>query len=165
PGNMINDDQKRRLEELDGHEMDNPPRGKIKTPIYMAKAEPDIFFFGFELTVEQARGGAGENSYDDPGWVFGIKDQPDESLDELDDKKSDLDLKNRNDLSWERAMPGARSGAYIQVNNPMTPYKAPEEGEKNERREDGVIMKWNGDSSSADPPYTPHQAPTLMAIH
>src|SRR5215470_934658 len=165
PDMMVNDGQKRRLEEQDGHEMDNPPRGKIKTPIYMAKAEPDIFFFGFDLTVEQARGGAGENPYDDPGWFFIIKEQPDEPLLDLDGEKSDLDLNNRNDLSWERAMPGARSSTYIQVNNPMTPLKAPEEREKIEHREDGVIMKWNGDSSSADPPYIPHQAPTMMAIH
>ncbi|HKC85068.1 MAG TPA: hypothetical protein VKG02_03770 [Blastocatellia bacterium] len=165
---MTDDDRRRRLEELDGHETHNPPSGKIKTPVYVAKAEPDIFFFGFDLTIEQASGGAGENSYDDPGWFFVLEEQTVEPRLGLDGKNSDLDLNSWNDLSWERAAPSATTGAYIQISNPTTPFRAPaapEEREKIERREDGVLMKRNKDSSSADPPYILRQAPTLMAIH
>jgi hypothetical protein len=166
----MNDNQKRRLEELSGTEIDNPPRGKVKMPIYVATVEPDIYFFGFDLTVEQARGGAGVNSYDDPGWFFVLKEQPAETGFGLDGKKSGFDLNDWKNLSWERSAPGATAGAYIKINNPTTPFKAPapalaEEREKVERREDGAFMKWNKDSSPADPPYIPHQAPTLMAIH
>jgi hypothetical protein len=168
PDIMIDDGQKRRLEELNGTELDNPPSGKIKTPVYMAKVEPDIYFFGFDLTVEQARGGGGVSSYDDPGWFFVLREQSDEPLFGLDGKKSDLN--DWNELSWERAAPGSAAGAHIQINNPTTPFKAPapalaEEREKGEHREDGVFMKRNKDSNPADPPYILRQAPTLLAIH
>jgi hypothetical protein len=134
----------------------------------MAKVEPDTYFFGFDLTVEQARGGGGVSSYDDPGWFFVLREQSDEPLFGLDGKKSDLN--DWNELSWERAAPGSAAGAHIQINNPTTPFKAPapalaEEREKGEHREDGVFMKRNKDSNPADPPYILRQAPTLLAIH
>ena len=48
------------------------------TPLYEAKVDPDIYFFGFDLTVEKAKGGTGENPGDDPGWFFVIKERPGE---------------------------------------------------------------------------------------
>ncbi|HKQ76226.1 MAG TPA: hypothetical protein VJ810_21205 [Blastocatellia bacterium] len=174
PGIMIEGEQKRGLEELNGTEIGNPPRSKIKTPIYMATLGTDTFLFGFDLTAEQARGGAGVNSYDDPGWFFVLREQSDEPSDEpsfgLDGKKSDLNPRDWIDLSWERATPGAAAGAYIQINNPTPPFKTspsplPEEREKVEYREDGVSKNGNKDSSPADPPYILHQASSLMAIH
>ena len=166
---MTDGDQRRRLEDLNGTDQQNPANGKIKTPVYFAKIEPDIFFFGFDLTIEQARGGAGENSYDDPGWFFVLKEQSDEENFDLDGKISDLDLKEWSDRSWERAAPGAKSGAYLQINNQAS-FKspspaAPDDQKKNDHREDGIYKKWNNDSTPADPPHVLHQAPSLMAIH
>ncbi len=34
-----------------------PPRDLVKTPLYEAKVDPDIYFFGFDLTAENAKGG------------------------------------------------------------------------------------------------------------
>ena len=34
---------------------------KIRSPLYEAKADPDIYFFGFDLTVAEAEGGTGEH--------------------------------------------------------------------------------------------------------
>ena len=36
----------------------DPPRAMVKTPLYEAKVEPDIYFFGFDLTATEAQGGA-----------------------------------------------------------------------------------------------------------
>ncbi|MGH9937783.1 MAG: hypothetical protein ACREAM_16170, partial [Blastocatellia bacterium] len=170
PNGPIDNTKERRLEELLGAEMDNPPRGKIRTPLYEAKVEPDIFFFGFDLTVGKARGGSGENPNDDPGWFFVLKERPGEPRFGLDTKKSDTDLNVWNDLSWEHVLPGAPAGAYIRINNAMTPFKVtapalPEEQEKAEQHGDDVFVEWNKDSSSADLAYILYQAPALVAIH
>jgi len=50
-----------------GGEEDKPPHAKVRTPLYGAKVEPDIFFFGFDLTGTEVKGGTGENPNDDPG--------------------------------------------------------------------------------------------------
>ena len=61
-----------------------PPRNttrrasKMRSPLYEAKADPDIYFFGFDLTVPEAKGGSGEHPNDDPGWFFVIKERPGE---------------------------------------------------------------------------------------
>ena len=49
----------------------------MRTPLYEAKVDPDIYFFGFDLTRRRRRkGGTGENPNDDPGWFFVIKERP-----------------------------------------------------------------------------------------
>ena len=58
---------------------DNPPRSKIRSPLYEAKADPDIYFFGFDLTIAGSQGRqSGENPNDDAGWFFVIKERPGE---------------------------------------------------------------------------------------
>ncbi len=47
-----------------------PPTTKVLTPLYEAKVDPDIYFFGFDLTVEDAKGGDGSHPDDDPGLVL-----------------------------------------------------------------------------------------------
>ena len=162
PNGHVDDKKGRRLEELAAPEIDNHPRGKTKTPIFAAKVEPDLFFFGFDLTVEQAMGGVGENSYDDPGWFFVIKEQPVESRSGPDVKN---DMNVRDDLSWKRALPGAPASSYIQVNNATSPFKAPEERENSDRRGEGALIERIKDSSAADPSYTLRQTPAMVAIH
>ena len=50
----------------------------MRFPLYEAKADPDIYFFGFDLTVPQAKGGSGHPPDTDPGWFFVIKERPGE---------------------------------------------------------------------------------------
>ena len=54
-------------------------RRSCKTPLYEAKVDPDIYFFGFDLTAEEARGGT-RRAADRrrPGWFFVIKERPGE---------------------------------------------------------------------------------------
>src|SRR5229473_960124 len=42
----------RRFDELTPAEEATPPKTKIRTPLYDAKVDPDIYFFGFDLTVD-----------------------------------------------------------------------------------------------------------------
>ena len=56
----------------------NPPRDLVKTPLYEAKVDPDIYFFGFDLTAEKAKGGQHVDGEEDPGWFFVIKERPGE---------------------------------------------------------------------------------------
>ena len=56
--------------------------------MFEAKVDPDIYFFGFDLTVEDVIGGTGENINDDPGWFFVIKERPGEPRFGLDSIKA-----------------------------------------------------------------------------
>ena len=47
--------EERVFVELTDAENQNPPTTKIKTPLFEAKVEPDIYFFGFDLDDEEAR--------------------------------------------------------------------------------------------------------------
>ncbi len=70
--------RERRLAPLTASEESAPPRTKVLTPMFEAKVDPDIYFLGFDLTAEGARGGSGERPDDDPGWFFVIKERPGE---------------------------------------------------------------------------------------
>jgi uncharacterized membrane protein len=94
----------------------NINRNFLKTPLYEAKVEPDIYFFGFDLTVCKANGGTGkedepvkesckaEVKWDDAGWFFIIKERPGEPRFGFDiPQEPTLPIaqpKIWNDLSW-----------------------------------------------------------------
>jgi hypothetical protein len=159
--------QERRLVELSDAEEASPPRDKIKTPLYEAKVDPDIYFFGFDLTAEKARGGTGEKETDDPGWFFVIKERPGEPRFGLDiDKQPKLQVWN--DLSWDDVQPAA-AGAHIQITNasPTLTLVTPSgpDSEKLEQFNDDKKVSWNKDMSAAELAYILFQAPVLVAVH
>lgn len=52
---------------------------EIKFPIFRAEIQPDFRFFGFDMTIEQARGAANpQRESDDWGWYFIIQQIPGE---------------------------------------------------------------------------------------
>ncbi|MFT3901537.1 MAG: hypothetical protein QM727_00015 [Niabella sp.] len=65
---MVN--ERRTYQQQSGRELvdltntNTPPPDQLKTPLYEARVEPDIYFFGFDLTVEEALGGTGETDAD-----------------------------------------------------------------------------------------------------
>jgi hypothetical protein len=165
----IDNTKERRLAPLTEAEEANPPRQKVKTPLYEAKVEPDIYFFGFDLTVTEAKGGTGENETDDPGWFFVIKERPGEPRFGLDIER-DGNLNVWNDLSWEDVLPGAPAGAFIQMTNAtpafaLTKPTAPEVSEKLPQYEEDKFVAWNKDASAADLAYVLYQVPVLIAVH
>jgi hypothetical protein len=169
-GDEIDPSQIRVLVPLTDSEEDNPPREKVRTPLYHAKVDPDIFFFGFDLTADQVKGGTGLNPNDDPGWFFVMKERPGEARFGLDIGSTDPNQINVwNDLGWENVQPGA-PGSFIVINNTMNEFEVkapqpPQDDVKGAQYRDDVSIKWNKDMNSADVAYVLYQAPVLVAIH
>jgi hypothetical protein len=165
----IDNSQERVLVRLSEEEEDDPPRAKVRTPLYEAKVEPDIYFFGFDLTEEEVKGGTGEDPNDDPGWFFVIKERPGEPRFGLDEGTSTT-LEVWNDLTWQRIQPGA-AGSFIQIDNNTPTLRVTDDPletddqEKEAQRADDVWVAWREEMSSADVAYVLYQAPVLIAIH
>ena len=66
----IDNTEERRLAPLTAAEEANPPRAKVCTPLYEAKVDPDIYFFGFDLRSKAPRAAPAQNPDDDPGLVL-----------------------------------------------------------------------------------------------
>jgi hypothetical protein len=167
--------QKRKLLDLQGLAIENISREKVRTPLYQAKVDPDIYFLGFDLTVQEAKGGTGENEADDAGWFFVIKERPGEPRFGLDIDKSDK-LHIWNDLSWQDVQLDA-SGTSIKadqsfslttppsVPNDASPeVKAEAKAKETQYNEDNQVS-WNPNTNSADLAYILYQVPVLIAVH
>lgn len=173
----IDNTKERRLVELTDEELKNPPRDKVKTPLYEAKVDPDIYFFGFDLTIEEAKGGTGENPDDKPGWFFIIKERPGEPRFGLDiEREGDINVWN--DLAWEDVVPGVADGDFINIEadtttisledphcDPEDPLHNPELVEKCEQYDEDMHLTWNKDLNAAEVAYILHQVPVLVAVH
>lgn len=156
----------RRLVALAEAEEGNPPKTKILTPLYEAKVDPDIYFFGFDLTVDKAKGGTGENDGDDPGWFFVIKERPGEPRFGLDSEQAP-ELNVWNDLSWPVVSPGPQRHLEIATAPATLPLVAPgtADQEKLPQHLDDKKIVWSRDMSSAELAYILWQAPVLVAVH
>lgn len=163
----IDNTKERRLVPLTAAEEGSPPRDKVLTPLYEAKVAPDIYFFGFDLTVKEAAGGTGANPNDDPGWFFVIKERPGEPRYGLDIEAQEP-LNVWNDLSWPVIQPGA-AGSFIEITNatPTLTLELPtgENEEKLEQYNDDHNLVWSKNMNSADIAYMLFQAPVLVAVH
>jgi hypothetical protein len=161
----IDNTVERRFVALTPAEEDSPPRGKVLTPLYEAKVDPDITFFGFDLTVEQAKGGTGEHPDDDPGWFFVIKERPGEPRFGLDTDEP-AKLHTWNDLSWPQLQP---SGSFIDIaGSPVTlALAAPgADDEGYDQYLEDAKVRWNRDTmTSAELAYILFQAPVLVGVH
>jgi hypothetical protein len=171
----IDKTKERQLVKLEGGENEKPPRTKIKTPLYQAKVEPDIYFLGFDLTALEAKGKPGARATDDPdpGWFFVIKERPGEP-------RFGLDIKHAgnsntwnvwNDLAWDDVLPG-ETGIHIKIDRsfPLTPplNSGADSGEfeakKQQHKEDKQVI-WDAGTNSADLAYILYQVPVLIAVH
>jgi hypothetical protein len=153
--------RERRLVGLTAAEEDAPPPTKIRLPLYEAKVDPDIFFLGFALTEEEARGGATPDA--DPGWFFVIKERPGEPRFGLDlDRTGPLEVWN--DLSWSDVLTG--DGHIDLAETPTRTVTAPPTGsEKTDQHAEDRHLTWHARMSSADVAYILYQAPVLIGVH
>jgi hypothetical protein len=163
----IDNTKERVLAPLTAAEELRPPRSKVLTPLYEAQVEPDIYFFGFNLTAKQAKGGTGANPDDDPGWFFVLKERPGEPRFGLDTDKQPK-LNTWNDLSWQDVQPAA-AGSHIEIAKApngflMTPPTG-EDQEKSVQFQDDIKIKWSHGMSSAELAYILFQVPVLVAVH
>ena len=159
--------KERLLVEISAAEENNPPRAKLRTPLYMAKVEPDLYFLGFDLTEAEARGGTGQNRQDAAGWFFVLKERPGEPRFGFDEE-SQPRIVVWNDLGWDRV---PKTGSFIQPvpgvagTIDIPPNVPAGQEEKEEQRADDVHVSWNNDTSSAELAYILYQAPVMVAIH
>jgi hypothetical protein len=170
---------------------DKPSRELLKTPLYEAKVDPDIYFFGFDLTVCKAKGGTGKSdlpvgprcategvTWSDPGWFFVIKERPGEprfGLDVADaGATGNLDAQGRievwNDLSWNDVKPAVAEGGFLRLNAQTQTVRAnqplePDDAEKQSQHDEDVQIVWSKDMSSAELAYVLYQVPVLVAVH
>lgn len=191
-GQPIDLTKPRDLQPLTPEEEINPPRNIIKSPLYEAKVEPDIYFLGFDLTVCKAKGGTGKDepvneqcakegvTWDDPGWFFVIKERPGEprfGLDIAGEKKNvdeDGKIEVWNDLSWDDITPTVTDGGFIQItaatqsitaNQPLEPSEDSEDSKKQDQQSEDANIAWHANMSSAELAYILYQVPVLVAVH
>jgi hypothetical protein len=163
---VIDNRQERRLVGLTAAEEDKPPPAKVRTPLYMAKVDPDIYFLGFDLDVDEAKGGTGADPNDDPGWFFVIKERPGEPHFGLD-IEAPAQLNVWNDLSWPQVQPGI-PGTFIEIATapPIPHVSTPGSAdEKFTQFEDDQHVHWTANMNSAELAYILWQAPVLVAVH
>jgi hypothetical protein len=167
-GGEIDKTKARRLTELTSAQEADPPRDLVKTPLYEAKVDPDIYFFGFDLTAESARGGPIPGQEDDPGWFFVLKERPGEPRFGLDLPQSAAQptVHTWNELAWSDVVtvlppsgfltPGVRT---ITLTDPVTPDEAHRQYEEDRR------FVWRPDTDAAELAYMLYQLPVLIAVH
>jgi hypothetical protein len=145
----------------------------IKTPRFGADMLPDIKFFGFNLTVKQAKGDA-----NDPGWYFVIMERPGEPRFGMDEPPTGFPFENPpkidrwNDLTWGYLAPSRVEYDKLTFVDFSKPTKAAlENGPLSTTIDSDDILqatedrphKWN--SNAADLAYILYQAPVKVAIH
>jgi hypothetical protein len=159
--------QPRSLVELDPGEEDNPPPAKIRTPLYEAKADPDIYFFGFDLSIDEAAGGDGTHPGDDPGWFFVIKERPGEPRFGLELTRP-ASLEVVDELTWDDAMPGGQPGQFLPAGDlGFVSLAAPGGGDqehKTDQHNDDVQVV-GAAASSARWAYLLFRPPVMVAVH
>jgi len=150
-------------------ELDESGAAGFKTPLYEAKVDPDITFFGFDLTASAARGGTGEHPGDDPGWFIVIKERPGEPRFGLDvERRGDLNLWS--DLAWDDLLPGP-AGQHLQITPATRPLSLNARGgafaspEQRQQYEEDRHLRWQGDMNAAEVAYILYQVPVLVAVH
>ena len=161
---VIDPGKERILAPLTPAQEDDPPPNLVKTPLYEARVFPDITFFGFDLTVDEARGGSGQNPNDPAGWFFCIKERPGEPRFGFDVEREG-DLQTVNDLAWTDA--GAADGAFVAASTLSSLTLAPlgtGDGEKADQRADDVVVV-TAPVSAARWAYLLFQSPVLVAVH
>ncbi len=117
---------------------------EIKTPVFEAKIDPDIYFLGFDITSDEALGDDSITSK--PGWFFVLKERAGEVRFGMD-ISSDGNT-SWNDLSWDNLN---NLDQYVDINlnkpNPQT--------------RNGITWGTN----AADMAWILYQNPFMMAIH
>jgi hypothetical protein len=159
--------QPRTLQDIDAAFEENPPTSIVRTPLYEAKVDPDIYFFGFDLTIPEAKGGPGTNPADDPGWFFVIKERPGEPRFGLELTRTGP-LEVFDELTWDDAVPGATPGKFLPAESlaavrPAAPPASDPEGKKPQHEDD--VQVDGAAVTAARWAYLLFRAPVMVAVH
>jgi hypothetical protein len=157
--------QPRLLDQPTDAEAQNPPRTKLRSTLYEAKADPDIYFFGFDLSITEAKGQSGQNPTDDAGWFFVIKERPGEPRFGLELSRSNP-LIVFDHLTWDDAMPGGAPGHFLSAGSlTSVPLGNPasSDPEFDQNADDRIVNA--ASPSSARWAYLLFRAPVMVAVH
>ena len=146
----------------------SPTRDTVKTPLYEAKVAPDIYFFGFDLTADVARGGSIADGEEDPGWFFVIKERPGEPRFGLDLPQDTPHgpLNTWNQLSWTDAVEHYDTAKRLEVpTGDLTVSSVGLDAENTAQHNDDVEYHWRSATHAAEIAYVLFQLPALMAVH
>ena len=148
-----NDNNKmRELGEYDPNDKD-----KVKWPIITGNIEPDVYFFGFELSQEEANG----NRTDNPGWFFVLRERPGQisfGLDDydVDDGPLNTTPNNWDEVTWEHITGNInQQPPYLKIDGVTINLNANGTGPR--------VAQWG--ASSSDMAYILYQSPILFARH
>ena len=151
-----------------------PPESVVKSPLYEAKVDPDIYFFGFDLDVVEAKGDGGETP-DNPGWFFVIKERPGEPRFGFDVPGDSSDFEANqvgmwNDLAWSHVVENPDAGAFVSIKDtrtitvPDSSAGVEDEEQAQQIREDSHVQ-WSNGMNAAELAYILYQVPVLMGVH
>jgi hypothetical protein len=167
PDGSIDPTQARSLQDIDAAFEDNPPPSIVRTPLYEAKVDPDIYFFGFDLTIAEAEGGPGTSPTDDPGWFFVIKQRPGEPRFGLELTPTDP-AEVFSELTWDDAMPGITPGEFLPAGNlgsvALAQPPLPDPDDKTSQYDDDETVDAAA-ISSARWAYILFRSPVMIAVH
>ena len=162
----IDPSQPRQLADLTDAEQQSPPPTKVRTPLYDAKADPDIYFFGFDLTIEEAIGQSGTHPGDDPGWFFVIKERPGEPRFGLELTRTG-NPEIFGELTWDDAMQGT-AGTFLPAgslaNVTLAPVPLPDDENKQPQHDEDAQVN-AATVSAARWAYLLLRAPAMVAVH
>jgi hypothetical protein len=139
-----------------------PPLTKTRTPLYAAQPEDDIFFFGFDLTVDQVKGTGG-----DPGWYFVLQERPGEARFGLE--VSPTTIETFDDVSWPDALPGITPGQFLPASAlaavVLQQPDAVSDPDKHDQWVDDEMIVNSAAVSSARWAYMLLRQPVMVAVH
>jgi len=160
----IDNTLERRLVELTPAQEANPPADVLKTPIYEARAAPDIYFFGFDLTAIEARGESGDDPLDDAGWFFVIKERPGEPRFGFDVERGSTDTAVWSDIAWSDVTLESDTN-FLRAQQSHLLSEPAETDERREQWLDDSQVPWTVGTNSADLAYILYQLPVMVAVH
>ncbi|MEI9927564.1 MAG: hypothetical protein WDN44_07470 [Sphingomonas sp.] len=139
-------------------------------PLYEARVEPDIYFFGFDLKAIEARG---DDTVDDkPGWFFRLEEVPGDARFGFDiERAAGSQINVWNDLSWPDVQPGGAEGAPVRIAT-IAPRRSTWSS-PSPRTWQEKLDQWDSDQSvhldaqlsAAELAYIALQTPVIMAVH
>jgi hypothetical protein len=158
--------RERRLVEIPEAALDDPPEDTLRFPLFEAKVDPDIHFFGFDLDETEAKGRvSGPATGANAGWFFVLKERPGEPRFGFDPSREGA-LQTVNDIVWTDLIPSGSARQFIDpaVAIPaLAPLGAVDQEKARQREDDVKVLA--GTVSAARWAYLLYQAPVMVAIH
>lgn len=159
-------------------EKDKPDPEIIKTPLYSAKCDPDIYFFGFDLTAVEAKGESepATPTKKNAGWFFVIKERAGEPRFGFDLPSEDVGSKpivTWNDVDWSQIVAtdegvidvlSLAGGSLSLPDSPVFPNDTEGEGQEEQYNDDKKVL-WNNNIDAANLAYILYQVPMMVCVH